>query len=185
MSSATAVSELGISHVESTAGPRRGGWPRRLALGALVPLLILVVWEVVTATGLVPAYRLPGPLAVLRADAFERAFAAGAVAHAEHYAGRLREVCPGPVDVIPLAFGGFALPPPRDIGRAGEVVVATVGHVNPNRRVADMLRAMADSAPLRERVRYRLIGAAEPAERRATSAPVRASSSAAAARRLR
>ncbi|MBK0331904.1 ABC transporter permease [Brachybacterium sp. MASK1Z-5] len=67
MSSATAVSELGISHVESTAGPRRGGWPRRLALGALVPLLILIVWEVVTATGLVPAYRLPGPLAVLRA----------------------------------------------------------------------------------------------------------------------
>jgi sulfonate transport system permease protein len=71
--SATAVSDYGTSHVESAAPARpvgrarRGTWPRRLALGAVVPLLILVAWEVVTATGLVPAYRLPGPLDVLRA----------------------------------------------------------------------------------------------------------------------
>jgi glycosyltransferase involved in cell wall biosynthesis len=102
------------------------------------------------------------------------AFAAGAVAHANHYAGRLRAVCPGPVDVIPLAFEGFALPPPREIGPAGEVVVATVGHVNPNKRVADMLGAMAASEPLRGRVRYRLIGAAEPAEREALGGLARA-----------
>ncbi len=93
------------------------------------------------------------------------ALAAGAVVHANHYAERVRSVCPGPVAVIPLAFEGFALPPPREIGR--EAVVATVGHVNPNKRVADMLRAMAGSAPLRERVRYRLIGPVEPAERAA------------------
>jgi glycosyltransferase involved in cell wall biosynthesis len=94
------------------------------------------------------------------------AFAAGAVVHAGHYAERVRSVCPGPVDVIPLAFEGIALPPPpREIGP--EVVVATIGHVNRNKRVADMLRAMADSAPLRERVRYRLIGPVEPAERMA------------------
>lgn len=94
------------------------------------------------------------------------ALAGGAVAHANHYAGRLRSVCPGPVEVIPLAFeGGAALPPPREFGR--EVAVATIGHVNRNKRVADMLRAMADSEPLRERVRYRLIGPVEPAERAA------------------
>ena len=93
------------------------------------------------------------------------AFAAGAVVHAEHYAERVRAVCPGPVAVIPLAYEGFPLPPPREIGR--EVVVATVGHVNPNKRVADMLRAMADSEPLRERVRYRLIGPVEPSQRAA------------------
>ncbi len=95
------------------------------------------------------------------------ALASGAVVHANHYAERVRSVCPGPVDVIPLAFEGYAVPPPREIGQAGEVVVATVGHVNPNKRVADMLRAMAESAPVRERVRYRLIGPVEPAERAA------------------
>lgn len=93
------------------------------------------------------------------------AFAAGAVVHADHYAERARSACPGPVDVIPLAYEGFPLPPPREIGR--EVVVATIGHVNPNKRVADMLRAMADSEPLRERVRYRLIGPVEPSQRAA------------------
>lgn len=91
--------------------------------------------------------------------------AAGAVVHARHYAGRVRSVCPGPVDVIPLAYEGIALPPPRDMGR--EVIVASIGHVNPNRRVADMLRAMADSDLLRERVRYRLIGPIEAVERQA------------------
>jgi glycosyltransferase involved in cell wall biosynthesis len=93
------------------------------------------------------------------------AFCGGAVVHARHYAERVRAVCPGPVAVIPLAFEGFALPPPREIGR--EVVVATVGHVNRNKRVADMLHAMAASALLQERVRYRLIGPVEPAERAA------------------
>lgn len=93
------------------------------------------------------------------------ALCAGAAAHAEHYAERIRSVCSGPVEVIPLAFEGTALPPPRETGP--EIVVATLGHLNPNKRVADMLRAMAASAPMRERVRYRLIGPVEPAERAA------------------
>lgn len=93
------------------------------------------------------------------------ALAGGAVAHANHYAERLRSACPGPVEVIPLAFEGPAAPPPREIGP--EAVVATIGHINRNKRVADMLRAMAASEPLRKRVRYRLIGPVEPAERAA------------------
>ncbi|MBD0271813.1 MAG: glycosyltransferase [Acetobacteraceae bacterium] len=95
------------------------------------------------------------------------AFAGGAVVHANHYAERVRSVCPGPVEVIPLAFEGPTVPPPREIGPAGKVVVATVGHINQNKRVADMLRAMAASEPLRERVRFRLIGPVEPTERAA------------------
>jgi len=39
----------------------------RLAAGALVPVVILAAWQLVTATGLVPAYRLPAPLTVLQA----------------------------------------------------------------------------------------------------------------------
>src|SRR5699024_9069317 len=48
-------------------GPRTL-WDRpgvRAAAGALLPLLILAAWQLVTSTGLVPAYRLPGPLTVL------------------------------------------------------------------------------------------------------------------------
>ncbi|HYI83723.1 MAG TPA: glycosyltransferase, partial [Acetobacteraceae bacterium] len=93
------------------------------------------------------------------------AFTAGAVVHANHYANRVRAVCPGAVDVIPLAYEGLVPPPPGDIGR--EVVVATIGLVNRNKRIADMLRAMAGSAPMRQRIRYRLVGPAEPAEQQA------------------
>ena len=95
------------------------------------------------------------------------AFAAGAVVHANHYAGRVRSACPGPVEVVPLAYKGIALPPPAPIGGGREVILATIGHVNPNKRAADVFRAMAASEPMRERVRYRLIGPVEPEERAA------------------
>jgi len=41
----------------------------RFAAGAVLPLLILLVWQLTTAAGLVPAYRLPGPWAVVQAGA--------------------------------------------------------------------------------------------------------------------
>lgn len=54
----------------STADGRGGLLQRpgaRLAVGALLPLLILAAWQVSTAAGWVPAYRLPGPGAVIAA----------------------------------------------------------------------------------------------------------------------
>ncbi|MDN5687555.1 MAG: ABC transporter permease [Brachybacterium sp.] len=57
---------------DGAVGRRAAVWERpgaRLAAGAVLPLLILIAWQVSTATGLVPAYRLPGPLAVVRAGA--------------------------------------------------------------------------------------------------------------------
>ena len=95
------------------------------------------------------------------------AFAAGAVVHANHYAERVRSACPGPVDVIPLTHEDVSLPPPPPLDVGREAVVATVGHVNPNKRGAEVLRAMAASPVLRERARYLMIGPVEPAERAA------------------
>jgi glycosyltransferase involved in cell wall biosynthesis len=95
------------------------------------------------------------------------AFAAGAVAHARHYAGRVRSACPGPVEVIPLTHEEVSLPPPPPLDAGRKAVVATVGHVNPNKRGAEVLRAMAASPLLRERARYLMIGHVEPAERAA------------------
>ncbi|ASK65435.1 nitrate ABC transporter permease [Brachybacterium avium] len=54
----------------AAASSRPALWDRtavRLAAGALLPALILIAWQLATATGLVPAYRLPGPLAVVQA----------------------------------------------------------------------------------------------------------------------
>ena len=48
----------------------RSLWDRpgvRLAAGAALPLIVLAAWQLVTATGLVPVYRLPAPLTVLQA----------------------------------------------------------------------------------------------------------------------
>ena len=45
-------------------------WSRtwvKIAAGFIVPLAILVVWQLVTASGVVPAHRLPGPWAVVEA----------------------------------------------------------------------------------------------------------------------
>ena len=86
-----------------------------------------------------------------------------AVVHAGHYADRVRRVCPGPVATIPLAHADPGFPPPRPIG--AELVVATVGHVNPNKCIDRVIAAIASSNELRARCRYRLIGPYEDAER--------------------
>ncbi len=88
---------------------------------------------------------------------------AGAVAHAEHYAPRLRDACPGPVAVIPLAFTTPDLPPapPRD----DRVMVGVIGTPNPNKRVDQLIMAIAASPVLRQRCRIRIIGEATAAAR--------------------
>lgn len=51
---------------------RRHAWDRpaiRVLVGLTVPLIVLVAWQAVTVTGLVPAYRLPTPASVLTAGA--------------------------------------------------------------------------------------------------------------------
>ena len=48
----------------------RSIWDRtgvRVAVGLLLPVIILAVWQIVTTTGLVPPYRLPTPASVLTA----------------------------------------------------------------------------------------------------------------------
>lgn len=55
---------------DAAARVRRTFWERpgaRLAAGAVLPLLILASWQLSTSAGLVPAYRLPGPLSVIQA----------------------------------------------------------------------------------------------------------------------
>jgi glycosyltransferase involved in cell wall biosynthesis len=89
---------------------------------------------------------------------------AGALAHAEFYVGRLEAGCPGPIGVadLPVAPRGVSPLRPR-IG--GDLVALTVGVMNPNKCVDLVIRAIANSATLRQRLRYRLVGPIEVAER--------------------
>jgi hypothetical protein len=87
----------------------------------------------------------------------------GAVAHAEHYAERLRNNCPGPVVVIPLAFTMPDLPPkPVPWNR---IQIGVVGHANANKRIDQIILAVAASHVLRSCCRIRVIGEATDHER--------------------
>ena len=87
----------------------------------------------------------------------------GAVVHGPHYRARVEALCPGPVVAIPLGLDFPDLPPPRPIG--GKLVVATIGHVNANKRADQVIRAIGASPRLRDRVHYIVIGEIGDAER--------------------
>jgi sulfonate transport system permease protein len=66
--SARATDTAGVA--QRRAPLRSPLWSRtwvRIAGGFVVPLVILAVWQFVTATGIVPPYRLPGPWSVVEA----------------------------------------------------------------------------------------------------------------------
>ena len=90
-------------------------------------------------------------------------FASGVVVHGPHYRDAAAAACAGPVAVIPLAYAAPVLPLPRPFGK--RLTVATIGHVNSNKRVDEVIRALGASERLRHRVLYTLIGPVEPEER--------------------
>jgi glycosyltransferase involved in cell wall biosynthesis len=87
----------------------------------------------------------------------------GAVAHAEHYAQRLRDACSGPVAVIPLAFTTPDLPPPPVPWN--RLTIGVVGHANANKRIDQLIMAIGASPILRSCCRIRIMGEASPDER--------------------
>jgi glycosyltransferase involved in cell wall biosynthesis len=95
------------------------------------------------------------------------ALAFGAVVHGPHYLKAVEAACPGPVAYFPLSYASKPLPPARLLGEgvAGDrLVVTTIGHVNRNKRVDEVIRAIGGSERLRERVFYMLVGPVEPDE---------------------
>lgn len=86
-----------------------------------------------------------------------------ALAHARFYAPRLEAACPGPVDVTPLCCPDRETPPGPPEARE-RLTITTVGVMNPNKRVADVIRAMAGSDLLKACV-YRLVGPISDEER--------------------
>lgn len=94
---------------------------------------------------------------------FAASLSVGAVVHSGHYKARVQAACPGAVATIPLAMSFAELPPPRPIGE--RLVVATIGHVNANKRVDQVVRALGASPRLRSHAHYLVIGAIGDADR--------------------
>lgn len=88
-----------------------------------------------------------------------------ALAHARFYAGRLEAVVPGPVAVTPLCCPDRATPPGPSKAK-GQLTLTTVGVMNPNKRVADVIRAIGGSDALKA-CAYRLVGPISDEERAA------------------
>lgn len=87
-----------------------------------------------------------------------------ALAHSRFYLTRLEAACAGPVNVAPLPFDARDVPLLFHRNR-NEVVLLTVGVMNPNKCVAEVIKAICAAPRLRARCRYRLAGIVSDAER--------------------
>jgi sulfonate transport system permease protein len=67
--STNAAAGVSVNETPASARSRTAAWPLwlRILLGALVPVAILVIWQVISITGAIPAYRLPSPASVVAA----------------------------------------------------------------------------------------------------------------------
>jgi glycosyltransferase involved in cell wall biosynthesis len=99
----------------------------------------------------------------------------GAVAHSSFYVDRLRRCCGGPVITTPLAYDALSVFTPL-AGReqSSGVRVLTIGHVNQNKRVESVIRAIGGSDVLRERCHYHVVGLVTDQERDRLQAVARA-----------
>jgi glycosyltransferase involved in cell wall biosynthesis len=91
--------------------------------------------------------------------------AIGVVTHSRWGTPRVIRSCPGPVAVVPLAYdapGSFSVAPTRSAQQTNTFKLLTIGHINPNKRVASVIRAIGSSPILRARCVYRLVGHIQP-----------------------
>jgi glycosyltransferase involved in cell wall biosynthesis len=109
---------------------------------------------------------------VVRFPLFEEAArgARGVVTHSEFFKKRVDAEYVGPVRRIPLAYGALDTGPAAqtgtELGIADDaVLIVTLGHVNANKRIEDVLHALARIVPAEKRIVYAIIGACPSAYR--------------------
>lgn len=90
----------------------------------------------------------------------------GVITHSSWGIDRVLKACPGPVYVAPLAYDApeniFKNSGTHSSDGGRQFRILTIGHVNPNKRVESVIRAIANSALLRQRSTYRLVGQIRP-----------------------
>lgn len=92
--------------------------------------------------------------------------AGGVITHSQWGTDRVLASCPGPICVVPLAYDAPESKQSAVSWKSGpkdRFNLLTVGHVNPNKRVVEVLQAIGSDPSLRVAINYRLVGAIEPA----------------------
>jgi len=93
--------------------------------------------------------------------------AIGVITHSRWGTPRVIRSCAGPVEVVPLAYDApvdfSAVTAPSPSRHASVFRLLTIGHINPNKRVANVIRAIASSPLLRAQCVYQLVGHIQPA----------------------
>ncbi|VWX60493.1 Glycosyltransferase involved in cell wall bisynthesis [Burkholderiales bacterium 8X] len=86
------------------------------------------------------------------------------VAHSHWGMKRVAASCAGPLRVLPLPYDapGASSSPQRSL-QTERLEILTVGHVNANKRIDSVIRAIGSSDVLAQNVTYRLCGRIEPA----------------------
>ncbi|SOE69837.1 Glycosyltransferase involved in cell wall bisynthesis [Burkholderia sp. D7] len=87
------------------------------------------------------------------------------ITHSHWGTPRVIRACSGRVRVVPLAYdapGGSALAQNYVPNKFGRMKLLTIGHINRNKRAANVIRAIASSPLLRQNVSYRLVGHINP-----------------------
>lgn len=87
--------------------------------------------------------------------------ASGVITHSSWGIDRVLKACPGPVEVVPLAYDLPRSEGQTDrLNRAGDSFnILTIGHVNFNKRAESVIKALGSSRTLRRQAVYRLVGA--------------------------
>jgi glycosyltransferase involved in cell wall biosynthesis len=98
--------------------------------------------------------------------------ATGVITHSGWGCERVVNSCPGPVRVVPLAYdapGAVAAGAINTPTIDQTLQLLTIGHVNPNKRIASVIEAIGTSPRLKQHVVYRLVGAVQPEVKKSLS----------------
>ncbi|WP_081074286.1 glycosyltransferase family 4 protein [Burkholderia multivorans] len=90
--------------------------------------------------------------------------ALGVVTHSSWGCDRVLKACPGPVSVTALPYNAPTTEGVRcsPLMLGEHMQVLTIGHVNPNKRVESVIKAIGSSAMLRNNITYKLVGHVAP-----------------------
>ncbi len=103
--------------------------------------------------------------------------ALGVVAHSEFFRKRVAENFTGPTRRIPLTYDADRMTPVAPRGHLGvedgRLLMVTVGHVNPNKRIEAVIEAISRLGPAAQRVVYAVLGPCSAEYRRVLDGAVR------------
>ena len=87
--------------------------------------------------------------------------ASGVLVHSHWSLDRVRELSEVSVTQVPLIWSPIVEAPSRDLPTSGPIRLLSIGHVNPNKRVSEVIKAIGRSTAI-DRIVYRVVGPISP-----------------------